>query len=56
LTYYYLASGAVAQLQGDVNAVDNVASGGFILLFIITLRNSWNLLVEAAPHTDAASS
>lgn len=49
LTYYYLASGAIAQLQGDVNAVDNVASGGFILLFVIALRNSWNLLVEANP-------
>lgn len=56
LTYYYLASGAVAQLQGDVNAVDNVAAGGFILLFIIALRNSWDLLVEAGPHSDPTRS
>lgn len=50
LTYSYLAQGAIAQLQGDKNGVDNVASGGFILLFIIALRNSWDLLVEAGPR------
>lgn len=49
LTYGYLVQGGIAQLQGDRNGVDNVASGGFILLFIIALRNSWDLLVEATP-------
>jgi hypothetical protein len=47
LTYTYLFTGGIAALQGDPKAVDIVASSGFILLFIIGLRNSWNLLVEA---------
>jgi hypothetical protein len=48
LTYGYLAFRAVGQLRGmDPNGVDNAASAGFVLLFVIGLRNSWNLLVEA---------
>lgn len=55
LTYSYLVQGGIAQLQGDQNGVDNVAAGGFILLFIIALRNSWDLLVEATPRDDAGT-
>jgi hypothetical protein len=48
MTYGYLTFRAIGQLAGiDPNGVDNGASAGFILLFLIGLRNSWNLLVEA---------
>ena len=48
LTYGYIAFRAAGQLLGgDPNGVDNGASSGFVLLFLIGLRNSWNLLVEA---------
>ena len=48
LTYGYLIVRGTAQLRGvDPNGVDNAASAGFVLLFVIALRNSWNLLVEA---------
>jgi hypothetical protein len=53
LTYAYLTFRAIGELRGvDPNGVDNGASAGFILLFLIALRNSWNLLVEAGPHPD----
>jgi hypothetical protein len=48
LTYGYLAFRATGELRGvDPGGVDNGASAGFILLFVIGVRNSWNLLVEA---------
>jgi hypothetical protein len=53
LTYGYLSFRAIGELRGvDPNGVDNGASAGFILLFLIALRNSWDLLVEAGPHPD----
>lgn len=55
LTYGYLVARGIGQLRGvDPNGVDNAASAGFVLLFVIALRNSWNLLVEAT--TESASS
>lgn len=48
LTYGYLIFRGVGELRGiDPNGVDSAASAGFVLLFVIGLRNSWNLLVEA---------
>jgi len=48
LSYGYLALRATGELRGvDPNGVDNAASAGFIILFIVGVRNSWNLLVEA---------
>lgn len=48
LVYVYLAIGGIAQLRSsDPTAVDQVATGMFILLFVIGVRDSWSLLVEA---------
>jgi len=48
LAYAYLAAAAIAQLRStDPRVLDKDASGVFILLFVLALRNSWNLLVEA---------
>ena len=39
---------AIARLRStDPRVLDKDASGVFILLFVLALRNSWNLLVEA---------
>jgi hypothetical protein len=53
LAYALLIVAAVEQLQvSDTTALDKGAAGWFIMLFVIGIRNSWNLLVEvrsAAP-------
>jgi hypothetical protein len=37
--------------SADPSLLDNTAAGVFILLFVIGLRNSWNLLVEGTQET-----
>jgi len=49
VTYALLASGAVRELKSGVpHILDTNTAFAFILLFVIGLRNSWNLLVEGA--------
>lgn len=56
LAYGYLALGASRQLGStDPSLLDNTAAGVFILLFVIGLRNSWNLLVEGTQETTKPS-
>ena len=56
LAYGYLAFGAFRQLGStDPSLLDNTAAGVFILLFVIGLRNSWNLLVEGTQETTKPS-
>ena len=48
IAYAFLVLAGVEQLQvTDPTALDKGAAGWFIALFVIALRNSWNLLVEA---------
>ena len=50
VAYGFLALASIEQLQtSDPTALDKGASGWFIMLFILGVRNSWNLLVEAKP-------
>lgn len=55
LTYGYLVFRGVSEIRGvDPNGVDSATSAGFVLLFVVGLRNSWNLLVEAtAEHSNS---
>jgi hypothetical protein len=47
VAYGFLALAAVEQTQtSDPTALDKGVAGWFIALFIIGVRNSWNLLVE----------
>ncbi len=46
--YALLVLGAVRQLAGHGGVLDVNTGFVFILLFVIGLRNSWNLLVEGA--------
>lgn len=47
VAYGFLALAAIEQLQtNDPTALDKGAAGWFIMLFILGIRNSWNLLVE----------
>ena len=45
--YAYVALGGLIQLSTGRSVLDAFASGAFIVLFVIALRNSWDLLVEA---------
>lgn len=48
LAYLYLVIEGIAQLRApDPTVIDQAATGAFIGLFVIGVRNSWNLLVEA---------
>jgi hypothetical protein len=48
LLYAYLAFEAIrVALSADPRILDYASAVTFILLFIVGLRNSWNLLVEA---------
>jgi hypothetical protein len=48
VTYAYLALAGVRQLQSiHARILDVDAAYAFVALFMIALRNSWNLLVEA---------
>ncbi|HVS07307.1 MAG TPA: hypothetical protein VHK65_14260 [Candidatus Dormibacteraeota bacterium] len=50
LTYIYLAFGSLQQLgSNDPKVIDFYAANVFIILFVVGLRNSWSLLVEATP-------
>ena len=47
IAYAFLSLAAFEQLQvNDQTALDKGAAGWFILLFVIGIRNSWDLLVE----------
>lgn len=47
IAYGFFVLAAVEQLQvNDPTALDKGAAGWFIMLFVIGIRNSWNLLVE----------
>jgi hypothetical protein len=53
IAFALLAWGAVRQLEIGRGAVLNVNTGfTFILLFVIGLRNSWNLLVEGSAEPE----
>lgn len=48
VAYAFMALGGLQQLRSaDPTVLDKGAVGWFILLFLIGVRNSWNLLVEA---------
>jgi hypothetical protein len=48
VAYAFMALGGLQQLSSaDPTVLDKGAVGWFILLFLIGVRNSWNLLVEA---------
>jgi len=49
VAYGFLALAGIEQLQtDDPTALDKGAAGWFIMLFILGIRNSWDLLVEGA--------
>jgi hypothetical protein len=46
--YVFLVVAGIQQLRSaDPGVLDRNAAGWFIVLFLIAVRNSWNLLVEA---------
>ena len=51
VAYAYLAFGASQQLKSHNDVLDNFTSGAFIVLFVIAMRNSWDLLVEATAES-----
>jgi len=46
--YIYLSAVGLVQIRtGGATVIDRFAGTTFLLLFVIAIRNSWNLLVEA---------
>jgi hypothetical protein len=57
VAYAGMAVGEITRLgASDPNLVDQAVAGWFIILFVIGLRNSWDLLVEAGASATTSAS